>query len=511
MNEWNKRFFAHNKFDGLSFDDVLVKPNYSDLLPFQADITTNLTDDIKLLIPYVSADMDKVTESRMAIALAKLGGMGFLWKSPDISVQEGWVNEVKYAVNGLIPKPITINPDQTLADVKEKIEKYKRRFSTLVVVNDKEEVVGLVTKDNLQFATLDNKVSEFMIKKPIAADHPMTISEAHDLMKNKKIGKLIVTDKNGILAGLYCWKDVQNIVEGKTPTFNRDPEGGLRVGANVGVIDFASGNPNDSDVLERAERLLRKRCDVLLVGVAHGHSLNVIETIKAIKSHFSSYRFGLVAGNVATYEGAKALFEAGADAVKVGLGPGSICTTRVISGCGVPQITAVYEAGRAGREYGRPIIADGGIKYSGDVVKALVAGGNSVMIGNLFAATEESPGEVILDQQTGQRIKEYRGMGSLEAMKDNNSGLRYGAAKGKKVTPEGVAGKVFVRGSLDDYLSDTLIGGLRAGMGYIGARTISEMQERGKFLRITDQGVKESHVHDIIMTKQPEHYAAEKR
>jgi len=519
VNIWNRMFFHHFKYYGLSFNDVLVKPNHGKILPYQADISAYLTNHIKLKIPFVSSDMDSVTDAIMAKSLAKLGGLGFLYKTNDIATQVGWVAEVKYAVNGMISKPITVSPDQTYKEVKERLERFGKRFSTLVVVDKDNAVLGLVTKETFPEKNLEAKVKDFMIKENPTTfkkefdeeGKPLTIKKAYDLMKAHNIGKVVVTDNEGKLAGLYCKSDVTDIVDGKTPTYNRDSEGRLRVGANVGVIDFTSGNPDDSDVLERTEALLKEGCDVILVGAAHGDSKNVIETVKAINSKFRrSYKFGLVAGNVVTYRGAKALFKAGADAVKVGLGPGSICTTREMSGCGSGQLKAIYNVARAGRRYNKPVIADGGIQYSGDVVKALVAGADCVMMGNLFAATDQSAARVVIDPDTGEVFKVYRGMGSLEAMRENKSSKsRYGVIETQKAVPEGVCGVLKPSGPVGTFINN-FVGGLRSGMGYMGAKTVRKMSKRGKFEFITDQGLRESRVHDIIMTTQPADYSVNK-
>ena len=502
MNKWNEEFFERFKFEGLAFNDVLLKPQKSSAIPRDVDLTTMLSTNIPLNIPLVSADMDTVTDYRMARAMAMAGGIGFLWRS-SAKNQEDWVDRVKYTFNAKIDKPITIREDQTLDDVTKKLAEYDNRFSSLVVVNSDGKVIGLVTDQETRFADKKDKIKDFMVKKPVTSEKDFDISQAYKFMKKRRIGKLILVNPDGTLRGLYCWKDVKDMMEDETSVYNRDERGQLRVGANIGVRDY-----------KRAERLLRKHCDVLLVGTAHGHSKNVIdtarrikrlkETVGELKRSFSQYEFDIIAGNVATYEGAKELYQAGADAVKVGVGPGSICTTRVISGVGIPQITAIYEASKAAAEFDRPLIADGGIKYSGDVAKAMAARGDSVMIGGLFAGTVESPGEIV--HIKGKRYKDYRGMGSLGAMASSrHSKERYKQKGAEKLVPEGVEGVVPLTGPVDDLIF-YLLGGLRSGMGYVGAHNIKELQQKGEFIRISSAGVQESHPHDIIVTKEAPNY-----
>lgn len=366
----------------LTFDDVLLIPAYSDVVPSDVSLNTNLTADISLKIPLISADMDTVSGADMARVMALQGGIGFLWKS-NLEEQVIAVEDVKNTLNRKIEKPITVEPDKTKKDVLNILERYQNRFSSLVVVDKERRVVGLVTGDKTRFAKDEDLVGDFMVRDVVIAGEGTSVLDAYNLMKQSRVPKLVLTDSNGKLTGMYCFEDVRSIIEGDRNLYNVDAKGQLRVGANVGVND-----------LERAERLLKKGCDVLLVGTAHGHSKNVIETVKSIRDKFKGkYDFGLVAGNVATYEGAKALFEAGADAVKVGIGPGSICTTRVIAGAGVPQMTAIYETARAAKEFGKYVIADGGIRHSGDIAKAIGAGASCVMMGSVFAGTEEAPGK----------------------------------------------------------------------------------------------------------------------
>jgi len=486
----------------LTFDDVLIKPGHSGVVPKDVDLTTNLTRRILLRIPLVSADMDTVTDWKMAREIAKQGGIGFLWKHPSTEKQAEWVEKVKFTLNAKIDTPITIGPDQTLEDVQKTLSNYDNLFSSLVVVDDTKKVVGLVTKDRTQFAKQGEFVRNFMVVNPLTSDKNFNTREAYDFMKHHRVAKLILVDFSGKLKGLYCFADVKSLVEDINPLYNRDERGQLRVGANVGVRT----KENAMEFDDRVKKLLEKHCDILLVGTAHGHSENVINTVRYIKNNFSNYDFDVVAGNVATYEGAKTLFEVGADAVKVGVGPGSICTTRVISGAGAPQITAIYEAARAAREVGKYIIADGGIRYSGDIAKALAAGASCVMIGSLFASTEEAPGEIIVFR--GQKYKLYRGMGSSSAMKDFGLvGDRYAQVTQDrdKVVPEGVEGRVPLAGSVSELVYQ-LVGGLRSGMGYAGAKNIEELHSKVEFIRVTDAGFKEGHPHDITITEEAPNY-----
>jgi IMP dehydrogenase len=446
--------------------------------------------------------MDTVTGWKMAREIAKQGGIGFLWKHPSAEKQAEWIDRVKLTLNARIDTPITIGPDNTLEDVKKTLARYDNLFSSLVVVDSDNKVVGLVTKDRTQFAKPGDNVKNFMVVNPLTSDKDFSTKEAYDFMKHHGVAKLILVDFMQRLKGLYCFADVKSLVEDINPLYNRDERGQLRVGANVGVRTKENALEFDN----RVERLLKKRCDVLLVGTAHGHSENVINTVRYLKNNFGSYDFDVVAGNAATYGGARDLFEAGADAVKVGVGPGSICTTRVISGAGAPQITAVYEAARAAKEVGKYIIADGGIRQSGDIAKGLAAGAHSVMLGSLFASTEAAPGEIVMFK--GQKYKIYRGMGSLSAMKDFGIvGDRYAQVTQdkEKVVPEGVEGRVPLVGNVSELVYQ-LIGGLRSGMGYAGAENIEELHSKVEFIRVTDAGLKESHPHDIAITEEAPNY-----
>jgi IMP dehydrogenase len=490
--------FFNNKYEALTFDDVSIEPSKSKIIPRDINLETFLTPEIPLNIPLVSADMDTITEANMAIKIAMEGGLGFLWKSPDIDEQEKWVQSVKYAFNAKIDKPRTINENQTFKEVREILSKYENRFSSLIVLNNDRKVSGLLTKDRSQFAEEDDKVKDFMAKDLFMTEKNLNVDQTYKYMKKNQIPKLIIVSKSGELKGLYTFKDVKEIVEKRTPMFNRDKDGRLRVGANIGA---------GGDYMERAQRLLEAKCDVLLVGTAHGDSENVIKTVREIKKNFKNYEFSLVAGNVATYQGAVDLIKAGADAIKIGIGAGSICTTRVVSGIGIPQLSAVYNASKAARKYGKTAIADGGIRYSGDIVKALGAGASCAMIGKIFAQTNEAPGEIISDKN-GIKYKKYRGMGSLGAMIENKTASRYQQSEilPEKLVPEGVEGAVPLTGSLSEQIN-LLTGGIKSGMGYVGARNIKELEKKVNFIKITNAGIIESHPHDIDIIQEPPNYS----
>lgn len=500
INKNMREFFEHYKFEGLTFDDVLLIPGLSEVVPRDVNLETKLSTNITLNIPLVSADMNTVTEVKMARAMAMQGGIGFLWKGP-IDEQEKWVASVKYTLNKIILNPISINENQTLEDANKLLREYENKFSTLVVENNEKKVVGLLTKDKAQFGEGNDLIKDLMVVNPFTSEKDLNVNEAYALMKKEKIPKLIIVSPNNELRAMYTFKDVKEIVEGINPMYNRDLEGQLRVGANVGV--FIPGK-NEKLFYERVERLLKRNCDILLVGTAHGHSQNVINTVRELKRNFKNYDFDIAAGNVATYEGAVDLFKAGADVVKVGIGPGTICTTRIVSGAGRAQMTAIYEASKAGEKFGKPIIADGGIRYSGDITKALGAGANSIMAGSLFAGTDESPGPVKEDIN-GNKYKEYNGMGSLEAMSLlEGAGDRYkqdGVAK-EKLVPEGVASKVPYKGSVNDIIYQ-YAGGLKSGMGYVGAKNILELHKKARFDKLTSAGQVESHPHDVEIKSSP--------
>jgi len=498
MNQLQRdRFFQYfnKKFSGLTFDDVTIEPARSRVVPRDVSLETFLAPDLQMHIPLVSADMDSVTEADMARKLAMEGGIGFLWKSPSIEEQVKWVDEVKYTFNAKIENPITVREDDNFKQVKETLAKYSNRFSSLVVLNKQGKVVGLLTRDRSQFASDNNIARDFMVENPLTTTKDLDVDDAYRFMKKARVAKLILVSRDGELKGLYTFKDVKEIVEGRTPMFNRDVNGRLRVGANVGVNDY-----------ERVQKLLEAKCDVLLVGTAHGDSENVIKTVREIRRNFKKYDFSLVAGNAATYQGAVDLLKAGADAVKVGLGAGTICTTRIVAGVGVPQLTAVYNVARATRRYGKVAIADGGIRYSGDIVKALAAGASCVMLGKLFAEADEAPGEIITDRN-GVRYRKYRGMGSLGAMIEHQTAARYkqqGVAP-EKLVPEGVEAAVPLKGSVSEIVYQ-LVGGIKSGFGYIGASNIGELEQRAHFIRLTNAGITESHPHDIEVIKEAPNY-----
>lgn len=482
--------------EALTFDDILLVPAYSEVLPVEVNTETWLTRDIKLNIPLVSAAMDTVTESDTAISMAREGGIGIIHRNMPIEMQALEVSKVKKSESGMILDPVTVEPDQSIADVLELMSRY--RISGIPVVKDG-KLVGIVTNRDLRFEEdLTKKVSEVMTSENlITAPVGITLEESKRLLHEKRIEKLLVVDEEGNLRGLITIKDIMKIK--KYPNACKDKFGRLRVGAAVGV---------GSDMVDRAYALVEANVDVLVIDSAHGHSKNVIEAIKVLKNKFPDVP--VIAGNVATAEGAEALIRAGADAVKVGVGPGSICTTRVIAGVGVPQATAIMECVRAASAYGIPVIADGGIKYSGDITKALACGAHAVMIGSLFAGTDESPGETVLYQ--GRSYKTYRGMGSLGAMREGSRD-RYCQQDVKelsKLVPEGIEGMVPYRGPLSGVIHQ-LIGGLRAGMGYLGCRTIEELRRKAKMIRITTAGLRESHVHDVIITKEAPNYQVDLR
>lgn len=481
--------------EGLTFDDVLLVPAYSEVLPHEVDVSTYITRDIKLNIPIISAAMDTVTEANLAIALAREGGMGIIHRNMSVEEQAREVEKVKKSESGMILDPVTVGPEATVREALSIMERYK--ISGVPVVDGKGKLVGILTNRDLRFirpTDYEKPVSLFMTREElITAPEGITLEEAAELFQRYKIEKLPIVDKEGRIKGLITIKDI--VKRKQYPSACKDELGRLRVGAAVGTGE---------DTLERVGALVDAGVDLVVVDTAHGHSKRVLETVKTIKKHFSS--LSVVAGNVATAEGTKALIDAGADAVKVGVGPGSICTTRVVAGVGVPQITAIMEASKVASEEGIPVVADGGIRYSGDIVKALAAGASVVMLGNLLAGTEEAPGETIYYQ--GRAYKVYRGMGSLGAMMSRLSSDRYGQENAEKFVPEGIEGRVPYKGKLSDVIYQ-LVGGLRAGMGYTGARSVKELQERSKFVRITWAGYRESHVHDVQITKEAPNYWVE--
>jgi IMP dehydrogenase len=480
-----------NISEGLTFDDVLLQPARSAVVPAETDTRTWLTQKIPMNIPMVSAAMDTVTESHLAIALAQQGGIGVIHRNMSIERQAEEVDRVKRSESGMIVDPITIDPEAKIA---EALELMKRFRISGVPVTKNGKLVGILTNRDLRFETrFDQPVSAAMTKDNlITVPVGTTLEQARAILHQHRVEKLLVVDDQFALKGLITVKDIQKKL--KYPSAAKDEQGRLRVGAALGSA---------GDYLERAKELVARKVDVLVLDSAHGHSQRVMDAVSAIKRAMPEVQ--LVAGNVATFDGAHDLIKLGVDGIKVGIGPGSICTTRVVSGAGVPQITAIAECARATRGTGVPLIADGGVKYSGDVSKAIAAGADSVMIGSLFAGTEESPGETILYQ--GRTFKSYRGMGSMGAMAQGSSD-RYSQDPSGKLVPEGIEGRVPYKGPLSELVYQ-LIGGLRAGMGYCGCSTIPELQERAHFLRVTSAGLRESHVHDVIITKEAPNYRLE--
>ncbi len=472
----------------LTFEDVLLVPKYSEILPKEVSVGTMLTKNIPLNIPLVSAAMDTVTEHRAAIAMARLGGIGIIHKNMDVNSQVYEVKKVKKNESGVIFDPIKIGPEAKISEALGIMSEYK--ISGVPVVDENGVLIGILTNRDLRFEKdFDKKVKEDMTKAPlITAPKGTTIDEAEKLFHTNKVEKIPLVDEDGKLAGLITIKDIKKRKE--YPNANKDENGRLRVGAAIGVGQ-----------LDRAKALVEAGVDVLVLDSAHGHSKGIIDTVKMIKKELD---VDIIAGNVATKEAVEALVKAGADAVKVGIGPGSICTTRIVAGVGVPQISAIDECAEAGRRFGVPVIADGGIRYSGDISKALAVGASSVMIGSLLAGTDESPGELIMYQ--GRQYKNYRGMGSIGAMQKGSSDRYFqeGTAH-EKLVPEGIEGRVPYRGRIKDVVHQ-LIGGLRSSMGYVGARDIKDYQEKAEFVEITSAGLKESHVHDVMVTREAPNY-----
>ena len=479
--------------EALTFDDVLIVPALSDILPSEVDTTTKLTNTIPLDIPIVSAAMDTVTESRLAIALAQQGGIGIVHRNLPVEKQASEVDKIKRSESGMIVDPITMSPDDRIQDALEMMAHYK---ISGVPVTENGRLVGILTNRDLRFETRFHLPIREVMTKDNLVTVPVgtTLEEAQRLLHKHRIEKLLVVDADRKLKGLITVKDITKKI--KYPMAAKDEHGRLRVGAAIGAT---------GDYLERADELVRARVDLLVIDTAHGHSTRVLQAIGEVRKRFP--QVPVIAGNIASAEAARDLIDAGVEAVKVGIGPGSICTTRVVSGVGVPQITAIMECARVCRERNIPLIADGGVKYSGDLTKAIAAGADAVMIGSLFAGTDESPGEVILFQ--GRTYKSYRGMGSLGAMQEGSSD-RYSqeGAQPSKLVPEGVEGRVTHKGPLSSLVTQ-LVGGLRSGMGYGGCRTIGELQTRTRFIRITDASLKESHVHDVFITKEAPNYQIE--
>ena len=485
---WESKF----EKEGLTFDDVLLVPAKSDVLPKDVDLQVSLTDTLKLNLPIISAGMDTVTQAEMAIAMARQGGLGIIHKNMSIEQQAEQVDKVKRSESGVITNPFFLTPDHQVFDAEHLMSKY--RISGVPIVNNEEErkLVGILTNRDLRFIQdYSTSINNVMTKENlVTAAVGTTLAEAESILQKYKIEKLPLVDHNGVLKGLITIKDIEKVIE--FPNSAKDRQGRLLVGAAVGVT---------KDGLKRVERLVKSGVDAIVVDTAHGHSQGVIETVKEIRSLYPE--LNIIAGNVATADATRELYEAGVDVVKVGIGPGSICTTRVVAGVGVPQITAVYDCATEARKHGKSIIADGGIKFSGDIVKALASGGHAVMLGSLLAGTSESPGETEIFQ--GRRFKVYRGMGSMGAM-EKGSKDRYFQEDAKKLVPEGIEGRLPYKGPLADTLYQ-LVGGIRSGMGYCGTKNLQELRENSKFIRMTGAGLQESHPHDIQITKEAPNYS----
>lgn len=477
--------------DGITFDDILLIPNYSNVLPKQVDLSTKLTKKIKLNVPIMSAGMDTVTEARMAVAIARQGGIGIIHKNMSIEAQAEEVDKVKRSENGVITDPFSLSPEHYVYEANELMAKF--RISG-VPITEGTKLVGILTNRDLRFETdYNRKIKEVMTSENlITAPEGTSLQEAKQILADHRIEKLPLVDAEGNLKGLITIKDIEKAI--MYPRAAKDVQGRLLAGAAVGVT---------TDILERVDALVRAKVDVITIDTAHGHSQGVLDTVRKVKAKYPDLQ--IIAGNVATAAATVALIEAGADCVKVGIGPGSICTTRVVAGVGVPQVTAIEECAEAAKPYGVPVIADGGIKYSGDIVKAIGMGASVCMMGSMLAGCEESPGEVELYQ--GRKYKVYRGMGSIAAM-ENGSKDRYFQQDAKKLVPEGIEGRVAYKG----YVSDTIfqmVGGLRSGMGYAGAHSIDELREKANFVKITSAGLKESHPHDIQITKEAPNYSVD--
>ncbi|EIJ80136.1 inosine 5'-monophosphate dehydrogenase [Bacillus methanolicus PB1] len=483
-----------NKFvkEGLTFDDVLLVPAKSEVLPRDVDLQIELSEKIKLNIPIISAGMDTVTEAELAIAMARQGGLGIVHKNMSIEQQADQVDKVKRSESGVITDPFFLTPDHQVYDAEHLMGKY--RISGVPIVNNEKEqkLVGIITNRDMRFIQdYSMKISDVMTKENlVTAPVGTTLAEAEKILQKHKIEKLPLVDEKGVLKGLITIKDIEKVIE--FPNSAKDAKGRLLVGAAVGVT---------KDTMMRVEKLVKANVDVIVVDTAHGHSKGVLDAVREIRNAYPELT--IIAGNVATAEGTRDLIEAGADIVKVGIGPGSICTTRVVAGVGVPQITAVYDCATEARKYGKAVIADGGIKYSGDIVKALAAGGHAVMLGSLLAGVSESPGETEIYQ--GRRFKVYRGMGSVAAM-EKGSKDRYFQEDNKKFVPEGIEGRVPYKGPLADTIYQ-LVGGLRSGMGYCGAKNLKELRENARFIRMTGAGLRESHPHNIQITKEAPNYS----
>ena len=492
MSMWETKF----QKEGYTFDDVLLIPAESHVLPNDVDLQVQLAKNLLLKIPLMSASMDTVTDSTMAIAIARQGGLGVIHKNMSIEAQAEEVHKVKRSESGVILNPFFLTPKHSVQEAEELMTKYRISGVPIVESFENQKLVGILTNRDLRFITdYSIEIEEVMTKEPlITAPVGTSLKEAESILQRHKIEKLPLVDEKGNLSGLITIKDIEKVIE--FPNSAKDEHGRLLVAAAVGIT---------SDTFERAKALLEAGADAIVIDTAHGHSAGVIRKIKEIRETFQDAT--LIAGNVATAQGTRALFEAGVDVVKVGIGPGSICTTRVVAGVGVPQVTAIYDAATVAREYGKAIIADGGIKYSGDIVKAIAAGGHVVMLGSLLAGTDESPGEFEIYQ--GRRFKTYRGMGSLAAM-ENGSSDRYFQSKNEanKRVPEGIEGRVAYKGAASDIIYQ-MIGGLRSGMGYVGAHNLEELRENTQFIRMSGAGLRESHPHDVQITKEAPNYSVQ--
>lgn len=497
-NKFLDLFMEQFKYEGLTFDDVSLIIEYADFLPHETETKTKFSRNIDLNIPFVSAAMDTVTESQMAIAMAQLGGIGVIHKSLSIQRQAEEVRLVKNYLNGLIKNPIAFHPELTVAEMLE--EKYTKKysFSGFPIVDENNYLLGIITRRDIKFVTdKSKKLKDVMIKDLVTSEKQTQLTKAFDIMMKHKVGKLPLVDQEGRLAGLYSFQDVRSIIEDINPLYNRDKDHRLRVAAAIGPYD-----------MERIEELINSGCDALVVDTAHGHSKGVIETVEECKRSFPNI-VDIVAGNVGTAEGARALLDAGVDAVKVGIGPGSICTTRVVAGVGIPQISAIYNSVK-GINDEVPVIADGGIKQSGDVAKAIVAGASSVMMGSVLAGTQESPGEKIYHK--GRTYVVYRGMGSLQAMKESQSSReRYGVKDIDNIdnlVPQGIEGMVLFRGNVDEVINQ-FVGGVKYSLGYCGTKNISDLRNNGKLIRVSGAGLREAHPHDVKIIKDAPNYSIE--
>ncbi|HGA4311128.1 TPA: IMP dehydrogenase [Streptococcus agalactiae] len=491
MSNWDTKFLKK----GFTFDDVLLIPAESHVLPNEVDMKTKLADNLTLNIPIVTAAMDTVTDSKMAIAIARAGGLGIIHKNMSIVDQAEEVRKVKRSENGVIIDPFFLTPDNTVSEAEELMQNYRISGVPIVETLENRKLVGIITNRDMRFISdykqliSEHMTSQNLVTAPIGTD----LETAERILHEHRIEKLPLVDDEGRLSGLITIKDIEKVIE--FPKAAKDEFGRLLVAGAVGVT---------SDTFERAEALFEAGADAIVIDTAHGHSAGVLRKIAEIRAHFPNRT--LIAGNIATAEGARALYDAGVDVVKVGIGPGSICTTRVVAGVGVPQITAIYDAAAVAREYGKTIIADGGIKYSGDIVKALAAGGNAVMLGSMFAGTDEAPGETEIFQ--GRKFKTYRGMGSIAAMKKGSSDRYFQGSvnEANKLVPEGIEGRVAYKGSVADIVFQ-MLGGIRSGMGYVGAANIKELHDNAQFVEMSGAGLKESHPHDVQITNEAPNYS----